>query len=395
MNTKKISSFTGLRFIMIMFIVLTHFNGIIQYLGEFGKIHYKYTFDFYMLAVDFFFLLSGFGMMFSYINKVSLDEIKLPSLKYGIKYAVNHVKKIYPVYIATIIFGVLMVFIKSAFFEHMFSKGLIIKGCIKILSNVVLLQAASGMTYFTHAYNGAAWFLSSLFCIYIVSPYIMYFLRKKSKNCIVDIVFIAANIIIILFLNHFLSLLENKISGISGIPNFDGLVYSSPYRRVFYVIIGMNISMIISRIDRENFISTKTATLFEILITVIALIYYSLIRPNVAQYFYSSIIEMIIVISFLFIFSFDKGFISRLLGKTIMQTLGNMAMYIFLIHFVIMQHTFLHIQNKWGWSFITVYSYIAIVLIITFTISWLLYKHDSAKKHINNGDNKLEQPNTK
>ena len=57
MNTKKISSFTGLRFIMIMFIVLTHFNGIIQYLGEFGKIHYKYTFEFYMLAVDFFFLL--------------------------------------------------------------------------------------------------------------------------------------------------------------------------------------------------------------------------------------------------------------------------------------------------------------------------------------------------
>ena len=392
MNTKKISSFTGLRFIMIMFIVLTHFNGIIQYLGQFGKIHYKYTFEFYMLAVDFFFLLSGFGMMFSYINKVSQDDIKLPSLNYGIKYAVNHVRKIYPVYIATILFGIIMVFIKSTFVEHILSKGLIIKGCLKILSNVLLLQSATGMTYFTHAYNGAAWFLSSLFCIYIVSPYIMYFLRKKSKSCFVDFIFILINIIIILALNHCLSLLENKFTGISGIPNVDGLVYSSPYKRVFYVIIGMIISMIISRSDREQFFTTKTATILETIITLVALLYYSVIRPNIMQYFFSSLIEMIILISLMLIFAFDKGYISRFFGKPIMQTLGNMAMYIFLIHFVIMQHSFIIVQNKWGWNFISVYSYIAIVLIITFTISWLLYKHDMAKKN-NNGEKNLGQTN--
>ena len=48
---KKIESFTGLRFIMIMLIVIIHLDGIIQYLGEFGKIHHRIFSETYMMAV--------------------------------------------------------------------------------------------------------------------------------------------------------------------------------------------------------------------------------------------------------------------------------------------------------------------------------------------------------
>ncbi len=379
MDTKKISSFTGLRFIMIMLIVSTHFDRMIQFLGTCGALYYRYTFDFFMLAVDFFFMLSGFGMMFSYLNKVPENELKLPQLSYGIKYAVNHVKKIYPVYIATIIFGIIMVFIQEAFVYHILSLGLVIKGIIRILLNVSLLQSATGMAYFTHAYNGASWFLSSLFCIYIISPFVMFVLRKKSKNIISDLLFIVVNIVIILILNHFFSIAETKLKEIKGIPDVDSLVYISPYRRFFYVAIGMNIAMLVNRFDRDSLFSEKKATLFEVIISVTAIIYYSILRPYIVEYSFSVIVEMLILTSFLFIFSLDKGYISKLLGKPIMQALGNMAMYIFLIHFVILQHFINIVYDKWGWTFVSVFTFIVVILVITFAFSWLLYRKDKSK----------------
>ena len=63
-----------------------------------------------------------------------------------------------------------------------------------------------------------------------------------------------------------------------------------------------------------------------------------------------------------------------------MQTLGNMAMYIFLIHFVLIQHFYTIINEKWGWNFISVYVYSGIVLLVTFSISWILYKKPFMKR---------------
>lgn len=377
MQQKKIASFTGLRFIMIMFIVNTHFDGLIQHLGHYGELQYKYTFHFFMIAVDFFFLLSGFGMMLGNLNRISNDDLQCPSLKNAIQYAIKHVKKIYPVYIGTIIFGLIIVFLKT--FNFITGKD-IIKEFLKLAVNILLLQSATGMTFFTHAYNGAAWFLSSLFCIYILSPHIMYLLRKKSKNCYVDIIFIIINIVFIVILNHLFTILENKFHGIKGIPDIDGLVYMSPYKRIFYVIIGMNVAMLVNHLNINTIVTRKTASILETLIVIIALVYYSLLRFYLAQYFYSTIIEMIIVVAFLFIFSLDKGYISSFLGKPVMQTLGNMSMYIFLIHFAIIHQFMDVVYNHWGWTFASVFIFIAIILGVTFPLSYFLYKRDINKQ---------------
>lgn len=85
----KIKSLNGLRFIMIMFIVLTHIN----YLEEF--------FPNYFLGrgaafgVDYFFMLSGFGMMLSAIKKTFPENTRITPGT-CINYAVSHIRKIYP-----------------------------------------------------------------------------------------------------------------------------------------------------------------------------------------------------------------------------------------------------------------------------------------------------------
>lgn len=65
---KKINTLTGARFTAIMIIVFAHFEFLEKY-GMFGKVYQKF-FDNATMGVDFFFMVSGFGMMLSYINKI-------------------------------------------------------------------------------------------------------------------------------------------------------------------------------------------------------------------------------------------------------------------------------------------------------------------------------------
>ena len=94
-----IESFTGIRFIMIMVIVVSHF--IFFKHNELSTFYSKHIRN-PNLAVDFFFMLSGFGMMLS--KKHRQEKVTISS---SMKYAINHVKKIYPIFLATILFGLL------------------------------------------------------------------------------------------------------------------------------------------------------------------------------------------------------------------------------------------------------------------------------------------------
>lgn len=112
---KKIGSFTGLRFLFIMVIVICHFE-FLRELQPFGDFYQKYIHN-ATLAVDFFFMLSGFGMMFSSQNSPRPADDKCPSAADCLRYGIKHIRKIYPVYIATICFGlacnIAIIFIKS------------------------------------------------------------------------------------------------------------------------------------------------------------------------------------------------------------------------------------------------------------------------------------------
>lgn len=102
-NKNRINTLTGARFIAIMLIVINHFEFLGQY-GSIGYIYQKYLHS-ASIGVDFFFMLSGFGMMLSSINKSSKDTRRF-SLKYLFTFARRNVKKIYPIYISMLILGI-------------------------------------------------------------------------------------------------------------------------------------------------------------------------------------------------------------------------------------------------------------------------------------------------
>ena len=365
MDNKKIGSFTGLRFIMIMLIVMAHFE-FLQGLPLLGTFYTKYLHN-PTMAVDFFFLLSGFGMMISSIKKINSNEMTMPTFLNCIKYGIKHVKKIYPIYIFTIFFGFCFKII-FLIYESNVRTSTLITEFTKLIVNIFLLQSATSMKFFTHAFNGVSWFLSTLFCIYLLAPLCIFILRKVSKSIFIDITFFIINIFLVICLSFIYEKIEAKIHII------DYLNYGSPYKRLIYVLIGMNIALIFQRARKyfDNYPETQMSIL-ESIICIISIVYFFL-RNSMPSGKYKYLIDIIVCSAFLFIFAFDKGYISKILQRDKFQKLGNMSMYIFLIHYPIRVYFGAIISNVFGWTWISCVLFLIFILLSTFTISYIIFR---------------------
>ena len=115
---------------------------------------------------------------------------------------IKHIRKIYPVYILTIFFGVCAEAV-YAIYKSNFTFNFIWHEIVKIIVNIPVLQSATGMSFFTHAYNGVTWFLSDLFFIYLISLILIFILRKFSKSYFDDLLFLLINAFLIVALAYF------------------------------------------------------------------------------------------------------------------------------------------------------------------------------------------------
>lgn len=371
----RISALTSIRFFMMMLIVFSHFEFLQRY-NE-SNIIYNLFFKNSYFAVDFFFIMSGYGMMLSYTRKKNtFPNISLKNC--GI-FAISHVKKIYKLYLATMI-----IYLPLQCFFDIKVNGLSLVPLVlleikKIILCIPLLQSATGIHAYSHAFNSVSWFLSSLFCIYLVSPIALKFLAKIKKT---------STYTIILFLNFFI-LFEAHIylKKIEITTFFDDLVYSSPYCRFLYVTIGMILAKLFlsSNTKLSNIIGTKT----ECFICFISLIFI-VSKNSIATFFpsmafYNVFISIIIICLLCFIFSFQNGFISKLLQSEKLVTLGNISMYIFLIHYPIREYidALIRFSGFKDYQFFGLVNAV-ITIVITFLISFKIYKvkahYDSNKK---------------
>ena len=73
----------------------------------------------------------------------------------------------------------------------------------------------------------------------------------------------------------------------------------------------------------------------------------------------------------MFIFAFDSGCISKFLEKNKMQELGNLSMYIFLIHYSIRIYFGWFFNKYFEQTLLNCFIFIAFILISTFILSYV------------------------
>lgn len=310
---KRIPQLEGLRFIMCCVIILSHF----EFLGEspvFGEFYKTYLHN-PTLAVDYFFMLSGFGIYLS---------SKRPecTIKGAFGFAVDKIRKIYPAYVFSLALG-----LPTAVYSFVqYGDGLGKIG-LKLLAflgiDLTLFQSIFGMTMLSQSINGVCWFLSSLFICYLLCPWILRMIDAvKSYNGIMVCIFI---FICTIFVFSYGALnLENLFGG-----KLNDIWYGHPFIRVWYLTIGMCIGFVYKRKNIKN------GTTIEFTVSLIAISYFFMRNSILIGSEIIRIFDVCLATVFLLVFATGEGIVSRILSKSQMIRLGSLSMLLFLFHYPI------------------------------------------------------------
>lgn len=348
---KRLDTLTGARFTAIMVIVFSHFEFLSS--GSFGDIYLKYIHN-PTMGVDFFFMLSGFGMMMSSYNKDPDGKMRIGGIRELINYAVKHVRTIYPVYFLMLLVGIPYDIVASVTEYGKTCLYAVVVSLVRFLSCATLLQSATGFSGFSHGLNGVGWFLSTLFCIYLVSPIIMKMLKRVvGSNNNIALVILSFSIVCSCALAILFDAVEQN-------TRFDDLCYGSPYRRVFYVICGMLIAQIY-RNTKYRFVCSEYFTL---LLAMGWFFFRNSTVERVGMFVYA--IDMVICASVLYVLAIGKGKISKFFETKRMVYLGKISVWIFITHYLIRLYVDLGIRLFEVRN--TVISIIEVIVILGMTI---------------------------
>ncbi len=375
-DKQHIDSLTGARFFAVMIVVFSHFEFLKQY-GKFGDIFWNYYHNNATMAVDFFFMLSGFGMMLSSIRRDPNGELPIGGISGLINYGIRHIRKIYPVYVAFLLVGI-PAYLYVGYFDYGQSLWkLIANSTLFFFFDLTLLQSVTGHISFSHSLNGVCWFLSTLFCIYLISPIIIKFIKRRIKPVKQSFICLMLSI----FISFLLSIL---FSWVEGHTSFDDLWFGSPYRRVFYVTPGMFIAQIYKAYDdnRKCLPTFITTGIFEYVFFGVSLLWYLLRYPcqdALGHFVYA--IDMIVVAGDLFALSVSYGKISQIFSNKRLVFLGECSMYIYLSHYLIRTYVNRTIRIM-GLEF-TALGFIKVVVNLTLTmgISIAIWHFRTVSRH--------------
>ena len=275
-------------------------------------------------GVSVFFVLSGFLMVFTYAGK----ELST-SPGDAFRFSVGKIRKLYLLHIVMMAVAIPWEIKKSGLETSAGAVGLWL---IKIVSSVSLLQSWVPTWTVFGAFNGVAWFLSAMFFIYFVFPFIL-----KRINSYTSI----ANAVKAIFVTYGLMIVFTFVTRnaviISTYPdNCYWTAYTFPVLRLGDFILGCNLGWLYLNGNAQNKIGSAFATIAEImtfvLIGISAYIYSSqkiLIGQNWFRYTNLWIPTSLIIV---WLFAVNKGKVSRVVTNKITIWIGNISPITFLIH---------------------------------------------------------------
>lgn len=323
-DNRRIPQLDGLRVVAIILIFLSHmdfvYTGDISYpYGEFFRVYLRNS----DLGVDYFFMLSGFGL---YLASLRKEPVK-PSLKNCFTFAWRKIRKFYPFYLASML---MMIPFQPGFItDGRFHASALRPLIIRLPFMLTLTQSLVGVKSFSRQLNSVSWFLSTLFLLYMVTPVLLPFLKKKAGSLRKTVRLLSLTLAG-LFVASFAFLYIHRFGLFGKKTTFD-LFYGSPYIRVFYLAVGMEIGMLYSFLSER----LKFSAAAEWAVSVTALLYYlgrNLI-PDVPLLpaMIIRVCDVTVCMLVLGVFALGKGRVSSFLARG--AGASEYITYIFLFHY--------------------------------------------------------------
>ncbi len=277
-----------------------------------------YYFGWTPISVSVFFILSGFLLT---TRKNASYE------KYGIadsfKEAVRRISKLYPLHIIMMLVSIPFVIYRAG--------GLHLSDLlIKIACNVLLIQSLIPSADINASLNGVSWFLSNIFVLYIVFPF-LYRLFKKCRDRI-SLVFV---LIVLIAVQTLYVYIVGCCVHTADVMTY--LIHSSPLYRVFDMSYGIILGFMALKEKKEDESGVKLlSTVVELTALIITgLLVYIWSRESMIVYLsYAPVCPLMSVI-WMQLFYKKGGLVTKLLTNKVTVFLGDRSGSAFLIHFPI------------------------------------------------------------
>ena len=310
----------------------------IKFIGFVGIFltHITYPFDFGAGFTTFFFIFSGFIQMYSFNKK----KFKLTEESYK-NFLVDKFIKNYPIYLVTLLLSIPYIYPTEHFVFN-------IKD---FLIHLFMLQPFA-FNYGTKIYmfNGLSWFMAVLMWFYIIIPLIYHFVCKikNHRNCkfiMATLFFIAINFAMAYYFRGTIEMFSKRW----------WLLYISPISRFSDILVGFFLGgLYINYEDKLKKAVKKIPKLVFTIFEVLALSSIALInvKLNISKSFYICGLGFYpTAFALIFIFSFDRGYISDLFSKKFFIKLGKNCIAYYMLHQTVINYFALFLGAQlWYWK---------------------------------------------
>lgn len=306
------------------------------------------------LGVSVFIVMSGFLMVCKHY-----DHKLNASFKGCVDFMISKIKKLYGLHILTMIAALLLVVVPAIKGTVQLDYSTLI---IKVLLNVVLLQAWVPDSSIYFSLNGVSWYLSLAVFLYMMFPLLLSKMQKHRGHANVYVTIIVTVIMQI----SGAWILQQLCALPDGGHNITSwFTYICPLYRLGDFVIGCNIGYIFVNMKKEC--ANKTKTLIEICSIAI-----TMLSMFIASYFvnlqvYSVVYFLPIAVMLVFVFAQENGRISMLISNRLLVSIGNLSAYTFLIHQIVIRYCKLFLPR-----IIDLEINIFLMTMIAFVITWIV-----------------------
>lgn len=165
---------------------------------------------------------------------------------------------------------------------------------------------------------------------------------------------------------------------------FDFFAYGSPYTRIFSMFSGILICDLYYKGRRR----LNNNTLWEVVTACIALlwiynmrVYYEPHENYSVRYPVVAIINNLISLAIVYVFSFENGAISRFLHKKVLITLGGCVMYIYILHYPVIYNVYGVINQLLSMTMVVKIFTVVLIFLVTGVLTFIVWKYDTKVMH--------------
>lgn len=315
---QSIEAIKGLRAVAFIVIFLSH-SGVIWH-------------DFGALSVSFFLVLSGFITFYAHES----DDMKCGLIN-CIDFSYRKIKRMYPLHLIMILPALAIQIALICVGREKFSVVGILSS---LIPNIFLVHTWFPINRIYFGYNGVAWYLSTY--IFLCFTFPLLFNVMKRWNTWKALASIGICTIIPVFLSTFLE--------VKNLHQYrEWLLYVFPPVRLLDYFAGMQVAWLFC--NRKRKMENKKITALQIIVISVSVLLTWFLNVDCQEpWFFKIMSESIIVympvaILGIYLIAQDRGIINRCLMNKCLARVGEMSMYAFLIHYLVIQYTHIVITN--------------------------------------------------